>query len=168
MTAIPPAPFPAEPPNYSSQVPIPANPVWIQPKEPRATTAMVLGSSRLRAGCCISAGPVRPVRDGDRAEVAERDQGAATPRRSQRSDDGIHPWHHRNTSPRPVDPLPRVHDLARGRASGGVRGVTRWRACGRLRLCPRHTCTCTSPARCATDLARPSPLRCADLSGHAW
>ena len=42
--AIPPAPFPAVPPSHSSQVPIPPNPVWIQPKEPRATTAMVLGS----------------------------------------------------------------------------------------------------------------------------
>jgi hypothetical protein len=31
--AIPPAPFPAVPPNHSSQVPIPPNPVWIQPKE---------------------------------------------------------------------------------------------------------------------------------------
>jgi hypothetical protein len=50
MTAIPPAPFPAEPPNYSSQVPIPPNPVWIQPKEPRATTAMVLGIVAIAGG----------------------------------------------------------------------------------------------------------------------
>jgi hypothetical protein len=26
--------------------------------------------------------------------------------------------------------LLRIHDLARGRASGGVRGLTRWRAAG--------------------------------------
>jgi hypothetical protein len=54
MTAIPPAPFPAEPPNYSSQVPIPPNPVWIQPKEPRATTAMALGIVAIAGGMlCI-------------------------------------------------------------------------------------------------------------------
>ena len=42
------APMPATGTNasrgdHSSQVPIPPNPAWIQPKEPRATTAMVLG-----------------------------------------------------------------------------------------------------------------------------
>jgi hypothetical protein len=48
---IPSAPFPAEPSNYSSQVPIPPNPVWIQPpKEPRATTAMVLGIVAIAGG----------------------------------------------------------------------------------------------------------------------
>src|SRR4029450_10637376 len=47
---IPPAPFPAVPPNHPSQVPIPPNPVWIQPKEPRATTAMVLGIIAIAGG----------------------------------------------------------------------------------------------------------------------
>jgi hypothetical protein len=60
--AIPPAPFPAVPPNHSSQVPIPPNPVWIQPKEPRATTAMVLGIIAVAGGmlCYLPAlcGPV--------------------------------------------------------------------------------------------------------------
>ena len=68
----------------------------------------------------LTAGPVRTGRAGDGVEVAERDQGAAPPRRPRRSDDGIRPWHHRNTSPRPVDPLHRVHDLVRGRVSGGI------------------------------------------------
>src|SRR4029453_1422386 len=62
---IPPAPFPAVPPNHSSQVPIPPNPVWIQPKEPRATTAMVLGIIAIAGGmlCYLPAlcGPVALV-----------------------------------------------------------------------------------------------------------
>jgi hypothetical protein len=48
--AIPPAPFPREGPNHFSQVPIPPNPVWIQPEEPRATTAMVLGIVAIAGG----------------------------------------------------------------------------------------------------------------------
>jgi hypothetical protein len=48
--AIPPAPFPGELPKHFSQVPIPPNPVWIQPKEPRATTAMVLGIVAIAGG----------------------------------------------------------------------------------------------------------------------
>jgi uncharacterized membrane protein len=63
--AIPPAPFPAVPPNHFSQVPIPPNPVWIQPKEPRATTAMVLGIIAMAGGmlCYLPAlcGPVALV-----------------------------------------------------------------------------------------------------------
>ena len=63
--AIPPAPFPAVPPNHFSQVPIPPNPVWIQPKEPRATTAMVLGIIAVAGGmlCYLPAlcGPVALV-----------------------------------------------------------------------------------------------------------
>jgi hypothetical protein len=63
--AIPPAPFPALPPNHSSQVPIPPNPVWIRPKEPRATTAMVLGIIAIAGGmlCLLPAlcGPVALV-----------------------------------------------------------------------------------------------------------
>jgi uncharacterized membrane protein len=63
--AIPPSAFPAVPPNHSSQVPIPPNPVWIQPKEPRATTAMVLGIIAVAGGmlCYLPAlcGPVALV-----------------------------------------------------------------------------------------------------------
>jgi hypothetical protein len=63
--AIPPAPFPAMPPNHFSQVPIPPNPVWIRPKEPRATTAMVLGIIAIAGGmlCLLPAlcGPVALV-----------------------------------------------------------------------------------------------------------
>ena len=36
--------------DHSFQVPIPPNPVWIQPKEPRATTAMVLGIIAVAGG----------------------------------------------------------------------------------------------------------------------
>jgi hypothetical protein len=63
--AIPPAPFSAMPPNHFSQVPIPPNPVWIRPKEPRATTAMVLGIIAIAGGmlCLLPAlcGPVALV-----------------------------------------------------------------------------------------------------------
>jgi Domain of unknown function (DUF4190) len=49
----------------SSQAPVPPNPVWIQPKEPRATTAMVLGIIAVAGGilCFLPAlcGPVALV-----------------------------------------------------------------------------------------------------------
>ena len=52
-------------PNHFSQVPIPPNPVWIQPKEPRATTAMVLGIVAIAGGMLcllpVVCGPVALV-----------------------------------------------------------------------------------------------------------
>jgi uncharacterized membrane protein len=51
--------------DHSSQVPIPPNPFWIQPKESRATTAMVLGIVAVAGGmlCYLPAlcGPVALV-----------------------------------------------------------------------------------------------------------
>ena len=41
---------PPAPNHFSQVVPIPPNPVWIQPKEPRATTAMVLGIVAIAGG----------------------------------------------------------------------------------------------------------------------
>ena len=57
--------FPGEPPNHFSQVPIPPNAVWIQPKESRATTAMVLGIVVIAGGMLcllpVVCGPVALV-----------------------------------------------------------------------------------------------------------
>jgi Domain of unknown function (DUF4190) len=116
--AIPPAPFPGEPPNHFSKVPIPPNPVWIQPKEPRATTAMVLGIVAIAGGMLcllpVVCGPVALVMglkslNAIKAQPHLGGHGEAMTGFVL----GI-------IATLPVDPLHRVHDLVRGRVSGGI------------------------------------------------
>ena len=117
--AIPPTPFPGGRGHFS-QVPIPPNPVWIQPRDP-ATTAMVLGIVAIAGGmlCLLPfvCGPVALVMGlkSLNAIKAQPHLGVTAKR-----------WRDSSLASsatlllRPVDPLHRVHDLVRGRVSGGI------------------------------------------------